>query len=146
MQKKIRCAIVGIGTRGMTSYAIPIANGHLSDRVKLVGLYDAVTERARLASLELGGAPVYTDFELMLTDSRPDVVVISTKDSEHEGYIIKSLELGCNVITEKPMTTSIESARRIIEAKKKSKAWVRVVFNMRYMKPMCDLKSIVLSV
>ena len=65
MGEKIRCVLAGTGSRGIQSYANPIVFGHLNDRVQLVGLYDEVVERAELASRELAGVPVYTDFKKM---------------------------------------------------------------------------------
>ena len=143
--KKVRCVLVGTGTRGISSYVKPIVNGHLSDRVELVGIYDAVKERAELCSADFGGIRVFDDFNEMLKVCRADIAIVTVKDAAHEEYIIKALESGYNVITEKPMTTTVSSAKRILDAEKKSGRWVRVIFNMRYMKPFCDIKSIIMS-
>ena len=47
-----------------------------------------------------------------------DVVIVTTRDYAHERYIIKALEFGCDVISEKPLTTTAEMAARIIETEK----------------------------
>ena len=60
--------------------------------------------------------PAYTDFDLMLKEQQPDVVIVTTKDCAHAQSIVKALEFGCDAITEKPMTTTAEMCAGIIEA------------------------------
>lgn len=144
MQKK-RCVIVGAGGRGTRSYALPIANGHLSDACQLVGIYDKVKARAVLCSQDTGGTPVFDSFEEMLDSCHPDFVIVTTKDADHHTYIIKALEMGYDVVSEKPMTDTRKKAKEIIEAEKRTGHKVRVTFNMRYMKPIMDLKRVMMS-
>jgi len=47
--------------------------------------------------------------------------MILTSDEYHEEYIISALKAGKNVMTEKPLTLSVPSARRIIQAEKEAK-------------------------
>lgn len=144
MQKK-KCVIVGVGMRGAESYAFPIANGHLSDVCELVGIYDSVKKRAEVCSKDSGGAPVFDSFEEMLNATHPDFVIVTTKDADHHRYIIKALDMGYDVVSEKPMTDSRKKALEIMEAEKRNGRTVRVTFNMRYMKPIVDLKTVMMS-
>ena len=144
MQKK-RCVIVGTGGRGTLSYAIPIAKGHLSDVCELVGLYDSVKARAEICSQDTNGTPVFDSFEEMLDTCHPDFVIVTTKDADHHKYIIKALEMGYDVVSEKPMTDTRKKAMEILEAEKRTGHKVRVTFNMRYMKPIMDLKRVMMS-
>ena len=48
------------------------------------------------------------EFERMLLETRPDCVIVTTKESTHDAYICRAMELGCDVITEKPMTIDVE--------------------------------------
>jgi predicted dehydrogenase len=72
------------------------------------------------------------DFEQMIANEKPDTVIVTSVDRTHHTYIIKALELGCDVITEKPMTTDAEKCQAIIDAVKKTGREVRVSFNYRY--------------
>ncbi|MCB0160369.1 MAG: Gfo/Idh/MocA family oxidoreductase, partial [Caldilineaceae bacterium] len=54
------------------------------------------------------------EFERMIAETRPDTVIVTTKDATHDDYICRAMELGCDVITEKPMTTDAEKCRRIL--------------------------------
>lgn len=84
--------LVGTGVRGMTSYVIPIVKD-LSDCVNLCGVYDRNIKRAKLAS-EFTGAniPVFTDFDKMIEEVKPDTVIVTTIDATHDYYIIKAME------------------------------------------------------
>lgn len=144
MQKK-KCVIVGVGSRGTHSYLAPIATGHLSDVCEMCGIYDAVLSRAKIVSGMYGNIPVFEDFDVMLDTVKPDFVIVTTKDSNHHEYIIRSLEAGYDVVSEKPMTNTREKALAIMEAEKRTGHKVRVTFNMRYMKPIEDLKRVIMS-
>ncbi|GIS63910.1 MAG: hypothetical protein CM1200mP3_01580 [Chloroflexota bacterium] len=68
----------------------------------------------------------------MIKSKSPDVVIVTTVDSEHDKYIIKSLESGCNVVTEKPMTIPAEKCSNILRAVNETGLNVRVAFNYRW--------------
>ncbi|MBS4195136.1 Gfo/Idh/MocA family oxidoreductase [Lederbergia citri] len=71
-------------------------------------------------------------FEEMIQNEKADIVIVMTMDRTHHKYIIKALELGCDVITEKPMTVDAEKTQQIIDAIKRTGNKVRVTFNYRY--------------
>lgn len=72
------------------------------------------------------------DFEEMIAKEKPDTVIVTTVDRTHHTYIIKALELGCDVITEKPMTIDAEKCQEILDAVNRTGREVRVSFNYRY--------------
>ncbi|WP_078544599.1 Gfo/Idh/MocA family oxidoreductase [Litchfieldia alkalitelluris] len=72
------------------------------------------------------------EFETMIEIEKPDTVIVTTVDRTHHTYIIKALELGCDVVTEKPMTIDAEKCQEIIDAVKRTGRDVRVSFNYRY--------------
>ncbi|HTO57836.1 MAG TPA: Gfo/Idh/MocA family oxidoreductase [Pseudomonadales bacterium] len=135
---KHRHAIVGTGARsGMYARAIVAT---YADRHALVGLCD--TNRTRMAwcnaNYRKWGAPADVpmyhadDFDRMIEQVRPDTVIVTSVDRTHPLYIVRALELGCDVITEKPMTTDAESCRRILDAVERTGRTLRVTFNYRY--------------
>lgn len=72
------------------------------------------------------------DFDGMLRQEKPDVVIVTTVDRSHDEYIIRALEGGCDVITEKPMTTDEKKCRKILETVERTGRRLRVTFNYRY--------------
>lgn len=73
-----------------------------------------------------------SEFETMIEKEKPDIVIVTTVDRTHHTYIIKALELGCDVITEKPMTIDVDKTQQIIDAINRTGQEVRVTFNYRY--------------
>ena len=76
--------------------------------------------------------PTYRDFDKMLSVTNSDYVIVTTVDSTHDTFIVKALEHGCDVITEKPITTDETKASRILEAERKSSNKIIVALNYRW--------------
>ena len=71
-------------------------------------------------------------FDRMVAETRPDTVIVTTVDATHHRYITRAMELGCDVITEKPMTTDAGKMRAIFDAIARTGRSLRVTFNYRY--------------
>jgi predicted dehydrogenase len=126
-----KLVLVGAGGRGINMYAMPITQKY-ADYATILGVYDTNYKRAELVSKRTGvDIPVFDDFQKMLTEVKPDTVIITTVDQYHDEYIIAALEAGCDAITEKPMTTDAEKCRAILEAEKRTGKKVIVTFNAR---------------
>lgn len=72
------------------------------------------------------------EFDRMIEVEKPDVVIVTSMDRTHHTYIIRALELGCDVVTEKPMTVDEKKCQQIIDAVERTGRSVRVTFNYRY--------------
>jgi predicted dehydrogenase len=86
-----------------------------------------------------------TDFDRMVAETRPDCVIVTTRDCFHDQYIVRAMELGCDVITEKPMTTDEVKCQRIIDAQKRTGRKCTVTFNYRYSPPRTQVKDLLMS-
>lgn len=147
---KKRFVIVGVGSRSrMYQRAI---QGEYKNHCELVGFCDVNFGRLKLAqqrSREVtGDAPsIYDahDFDRMISETHPDTVVVTTVDGYHHEYIIRGLELGCDVITEKPMTIDEEKCKKIIETQKRTGRKCMVTFNYRYSPPRTQVKDLLMS-
>jgi predicted dehydrogenase len=85
------------------------------------------------------------DFDKMIKETKPDCVIVTTKDCHHDDYVCKAMEAGCDVITEKPMTIDGKKCRRILDTQKKTGRKCTVTFNYRYSPPRTQLKDLLLS-
>lgn len=140
-----RLVIVGAGQRAYGGYAKPIVN-NIPDKVEIVGLCDPNPKRCEYFNRTLGiNARIYKDFDLMMDELRPDAVLVTTPDGYHHEYIVRALEKGADVYTEKPLTTEIEKCRAIREAEKRTGKGVTVTFNCRFMPYFSKLKEIMMS-
>ena len=72
------------------------------------------------------------EFEKMIEEQKPDCVIVTSIDRTHDKYIIKAMEMGCDVLSEKPMTMNAEKCQAIIDAVKRTGKDLRVSFNYRY--------------
>jgi predicted dehydrogenase len=83
----------------------PVA-GIYRENCELVGLCDSSETRRNYHQQRLvpeygiGSVPTYADFERMLQEQRPDVVIVCTPDNLHHEYIVKVLDAGAEVISE----------------------------------------------
>jgi len=136
--------LVGAGSRALFMFAKPMAFD-FKESVAFKGVYDLNPVRAKFLSEECGDVPVYDDFERMLAEVKPDVVVVASSDSTHHTYIIQSLHAGCDVISEKPMTIDEEKCREILAAERASGRKVTVTFNLRFAPYFAKVKELLLS-
>src|SRR3989440_3072111 len=119
-QPRLRMAIVGTGNRGSLTWGQEVAKGY-SDVVEIVGLCDINPKRVEAAKKLIGtNAPSFVDFDRMVKETRPDVVMVTTVDATHARYIVRALELGLDVMTEKPLCTDEEQCAAILDAQKRS--------------------------
>lgn len=141
----VKYCMVGTGSRGLDMFAQDLVNVY-GDVAQLTGLCDINVGRLEHARRVLGiDVPVFTDFEDMLNTIECDVVIVTTKDSTHHEFIIKALENGKDVITEKPMTIDDEKVRAILRAERESGKRVRVTFNYRYAPYKTKIKELLLQ-
>ena len=104
-----------------------------SDYVEYVGLCDKNPGRLEAAKKHMGAdCKTFTDFETMMAEVQADVLIVTVNDYLHDTYIIRGLELGCDVITEKPMTTDEVKCQAILDAQKRTGKKIIVTFNYRY--------------
>jgi len=129
---KKRYAIVGVGSRGFSMFARPLATDY-ADVAEIAAFCDPNQHRMDLANRELGLAvPTFKDFIVMMSTARPDGIIVTSIDATHHEYIIRGLEAGCEVISEKPMTTTDANVRAILDAERRTGHKIKVSFNARY--------------
>ena len=137
MDKK-RYVIVGVGGRSRVYYESLVRD--YKDVCKLAAFCDINRTRCEYANRvieeELGAeaVPIYgiDEFEKMLAEQKPDKMIVTSIDRTHHRYIIKAMELGYDVITEKPMTTDAKKAQEIVDTIEKTGRDLCVTFNYRY--------------
>jgi predicted dehydrogenase len=129
---KKRVAIVGTGDRARGMWSKDVAQTY-PELVEFVGLCDINPGRLEYFKKLAGfDCPTFTDFEKMMKETKPDTLIVTTVDATHHEYIIRGMELGANIITEKPMTTDEQKVEAILATEKKTGKKVIVTFNYRY--------------
>ncbi len=76
-----------------------------------------------------------TDYAAMLARPDVDVVAIYTPDALHGQHIIQAFEAGKDVICTKPLVNSLEDARRVLEASRRTGRRLMVGQSVRFFEP-----------
>jgi predicted dehydrogenase len=127
-----RVALIGTGHRGTGTWGRDLL-ATCGEWVDLVGLADINPLRLERAREAIGiDAPVYTDLAAMLDVLRPDTLIVASRDDMHDDHIVRALEAGVDVVSEKPMATTEVKVRRILAAEARTGRRVDVAFNYRY--------------
>jgi predicted dehydrogenase len=131
MPKK-RVAVVGTGGRALDMWTKPVLD-EFGGIVEFVGLCDINKGRVETAKKYLGlGCPTFTDFDEMMQTVKPGELIVTTVDGTHHEFIIKGMEYGADIITEKPMTIDEHKCQDILDTEQRTGKKVKVTFNYRY--------------
>ena len=150
MEKK-RYAHVGIGGRARMYYQALTTT--YKDTAELVAFCDINRTRMEYANRiiqEQYGyheVPMYgpDEFEKMIRETKPDTVIVTSIDRTHHRYIIKAMEMGCDVISEKPMTVDATKCQEIIDCIERTGKHLRVTFNYRYAPHNTKLRELIMN-
>lgn len=125
-------AILGVGGRGGDSYG-KIING-MKDKYKIVSLCDLRPERLNRFGEKFGVAEneLFTGENDFFAKKRADVIIIATQDKDHVRQAIKALELGYDILLEKPISDDKTELERLLAAQKKYGGKVLVCHVLRY--------------
>ncbi len=158
-----RYAIVGCGSRHRMYLTAILENyKHIAELVGVCDMNEGRAKRSQKAAEKAGvkikayypSAPnpptpdfdrIIPEFETMIRETKPDIVIVTTVDAAHDRYLVRAMELGCDTITEKPMTITAEKCQRILDTQKRTGKKVRVTFNYRYSPPRTQVKDILMS-
>ncbi len=128
----VRVGIVGLGNIGHYH-----ADRLLELQADLVGGMDIKPE-ARRRFAEKYGVETYEDTAEMFAEA--DAVIITTPNRFHEEYTVAALEAGLDVLLEKPLAHTLESAERIAAAARAADGFCMVGFNYRFANPINVIK------
>lgn len=131
--------IIGTGIMGK-------AGGKILQRiedVEVVAVSDVSENNLNDAAADLGVSAKYLKFQDMLEKEELDAVYIATPDQYHRGPVIDSLQAGCHVFVEKPMTTKQEDAEDILKVVRKTGKKFQVNFNHRWLAPYHKIREMI---
>jgi len=143
---KLRVALTGTGVRGINTWGRDLSA--YTGQVELVALCDINRKRAEYARTYIGTkAPVYAaaDFDRMIGETRPNAVIITTVDCFHAGYGVRAMELGCDVICEKPLATEAVQCQQLIDTEARTGRKIVTTFNVRHQVFAEEIKKIMHS-
>lgn len=135
-ETKKRVAVVGIGHRA-ASWIDAAMDTH-AEHVRVVGLCDRQLQRAEdaISHWSIEGCRAFAEIDDLLESTRPDLVVVCVPEAMHAQVICRALDAGCEVATEKPLCTTVQDAKRILDAERRAGRPILMGFNYRHI-PLC---------
>jgi len=128
MESSIRTAVVGCG-RVAQHYRKIIDSGVVSGS-EMVGFCDLRIEKAKDFATHFR-AEAFADYERMLINLRPNLVLVLTPSGYHYAHAKLALQNGCHVLVEKPATMTPAQARELVELSGQKELMYGVAFQNR---------------
>jgi predicted dehydrogenase len=122
-----RVGVIGLGNIGQFHAERLVDHG-----VDLVGGMD-VDPTARANFADRYDTAVYDDANRLFDVA--DAVVVATPNCYHESYTVGALDAGLDVLVEKPLAHTVDSAERIAERARAADGFCMVGFKNRFVNP-----------
>lgn len=136
-----RVGIVGCGSIAKFRHA---PEYKANAETEIVGFYDPHFDRVN-SMIESFGGVAYESFDAMIADKNIDIISVCSSNVTHADYTMKALNAGKNVLCEKPMATSIEDARAMVDIAKKTGKRLFIGQNQRITKSHEKVKELISS-
>jgi len=141
--KKLSMIIIGAGGRGRTYAGFAKTN---PDMYEVVGVAEPIKERREyiIENHPAAANNVYEDWkDILAVPKFADIAVIATMDRMHTEPALKAIELGYDILLEKPMAPSAEESNLICEAAEKKGTKILVCHVLRYTSFFKALKQVI---
>ncbi len=128
---------------GIMSFAHLHAEGYIHSLraipgVEMIGIADDDPQRGDRFARSFG-THLFRGYEALL-DAKPDGVVITCENSNHRSLVEMAARRGIHVLCEKPLATTLEDAREIIDSCKRAGVALMTAFPMRFSAPLLEVK------
>ena len=128
--------LIGCGTWGSVHARTYQASPHAN----LVEVCDGKKERASDFAQKYGAGKHSTDWRKLLANPDIQAVSVATPDFAHGEIILAAIEAGKDVLSEKPLATTVEECRKILDAQKRKGVKLMVDFHNRWNLPFLSIR------
>ncbi|HEY4202750.1 MAG TPA: Gfo/Idh/MocA family oxidoreductase [Devosiaceae bacterium] len=112
--------------------------------VEMVAVADPDAAARERGMRDTGAQRSYADYRDMLAKERLDVVSVCSRQAvRHEAMILAAVEAGCHVFVDKPFTTDLASADRIVAACDRRGVKLAIAYQSRYIEPFLTAQAMV---
>lgn len=132
-EKKQKLRAVVAGWKWGANHLRAFAESEFCD---VAGLWSRTDNAHAKRVADLFHVPLYTDFDRMLDEVKPDIASVATPERAHEVLTVSALQKGCHVYCEKVLSHTRESAQTMVAVAKETGRLLNVGYNYRY-SPSC---------
>jgi predicted dehydrogenase len=125
----LRVALIGTGFGARVQ--LPGFLGHSDTTV--VALCGAHEQKTKDVAAQYGVKTVYTDYEQMLVDVKPDLVSITTPPKLHNPMTVAAFQAGAHVLCEKPLAMNVAEVQEMMEVARQCQRIGVVDHEFRYL-------------
>ena len=136
--KQLRLGVVGCG-QVFERYHLPALKRSLN--WKLVAVCEPLKERREWIQKSFQELSTFESFPTFLQKSYLDAVLITSPPATHSELAIQALEMGLNVLVEKPMALNSKEALLMLKASIRAQKQLWVGFNRRFRRPYLNLRE-----
>jgi predicted dehydrogenase len=126
--KRLKTAVFGTGFVGR----VHLEGIRRLGNVDLYAIGEPQVDKARQLAEEFGAEKVEGDYRKLLADPNLDAVHVCVPNALHFPIAKDALEAGKHVICEKPLATSVEEARQLVEIAARTERRNATFHNLRY--------------
>jgi len=116
-----------------------ISNLRRMEGVELLGVADDDPMRGQTIAAQ-NQAHYFHTYEDLL-EAKPDGVIICTENNRHRPLVEMAASRGIHILCEKPIATTLEDARAIVDACDKAGVLLMTAFPMRFSAPLLEIKA-----
>lgn len=133
---------------GLLSFAHLHAESYLSvllsmPDVDVVGIADENQERGRHFA-NLFNVRLFDSYAALLSE-KPDAVIVCSENARHLPLVQLAAEAGAHVLCEKPLATTVDDARAIVDICQRAGVQLMTAFPMRFSPPAIEVQKLVSS-
>ena len=132
-EKPIGWCIVGLGRISMGHHMPAVKLGHTGRITALVsGHRDKAEKQAAMYGVPSSAIYSYENYDAIAENKDIDAVYIALPNSMHAEYTIRAAKAGKHVLCEKPMATSVDDSKAMIEACKSAGKKLMIAYRCHY--------------
>lgn len=114
MERYSTNGVVVVGTGFIADHHLAALHAH--PRSRLVGVVDVAPARAEAAARANGGVRWTADLEEALGWPGVTAAIVCTPNDSHASIATRVAAAGCDLLIEKPLATTVDDARAVVEA------------------------------
>lgn len=135
-RNQIGAAVLGLGNMGETHARAALDSPFISHAMG----YEPSAERAALRGKKIG-IETSTNLDAIMDDPAIKLVFIASPNPTHADLAIQAMKAGKAVLCEKPISETLETARKVVAVQEKTGQFLQLGFELRYSKMYTQAKQ-----